>query len=155
MVDLCNSGMSRPRTYTSRQIERARKKARKGGWTLKKQSGTAYRAVRAKKSTSTRRRTARRTTRSATRRPRMSNPSSVERSGRMNSRAMGAFYDAPPSLRLGGEAFMIHSASSTMAEARTEAGRFRSETGRKARVVKRKVGSRNFYFVYKGNSRRR
>ena len=85
----------------------------------------------------------------------MSNPDVVSRSGTMNTRAMNAYMQAPPTLRLGGSAFAKHSASTTKREAETEAARFRSDTGRKARVVKRKVGSRNFYFVYKGGSRRR
>ena len=133
MVVLCKIAMSRPRTYTSRQIERARKKARKGGWVLKKQSGTAYRAVRAKKSTSTRRRTTRRTTR---------------RRGAA-SMAEQAYRDAATLRQFNGNAYRKHTASTTKNEAVREAARLRRRSGTNARVVKNRMNGRDVWVVYR------
>lgn len=145
MVVLCNLGMSRPRTYTSGQIERARKKARKGGWTLKKQTGTAYRAVRAKKPTSTRRRTTGSSRRTSSGRQASRNLQT------MRQRARDGYNAAPPNLNFGGKSYVKDSASTTKSAAQTEAQNLRRR-GINARVVKRTMGrgsmSRTVYVVY-------
>lgn len=144
--------MGRPRTYTRSQIDRARKKARKGGWTLRKQTGTAYQAVRAKKSTSTRRTTTR-----------SSRPSSGRQASRnlmmMRERAREGYNQAPANLTFGGKSFVKESASTTKSAAQTDAQNLR-RAGKNARVVKRTMGrgsrARTVYVVYgRTRSRRR
>lgn len=71
---------------------------------------------------------------------------------RLNTRT--AYETAPTMRRLGGSAFRKVSASSSKAEANVEAKTLRNNNW-KARVVKRKMGSRTYYIVYRGSSRSR
>lgn len=143
--------MGRPRTYSTRNIEAARKKARKGGWVLKKQPGTAYIAARAKKAASPTRTTTRRSTtrRSTTR----TNPDVVSRSGTMRTPQARAFYEASDFRKFNGKRFRKWTATFDENEAKREAARIRGAFSANARVVKKRIGRKNAYVVYRSDSR--
>lgn len=157
--------MGRPRTYPStRSIEAARKKARKGGWVLKKQRGTPYVAVRAKKAATTTRRS---TTRRSTTRRSASNDGGAamrrrrEMGERMSQRS--AYENSANFRTFSGKRYAKWTASFNENEAKREAARVRKRFSAPARVVKRKIQgvsngygpgqSRTVYVVYRGASR--